>query len=67
MSDQVGNQIVGFLVTRLILIVSSVSTSNLPLPGLDAEKLFVLAIDIESHSLESGGASRERKGSMRGF
>ena len=66
MSDQVGNQIVGFLVTRLILIVSSVSTSNLPLPGLDAEKLFVLASGIETHRLESGGASRERKGSMRG-
>ena len=47
MSDQVGNQIVGFLVTRLILIVSSVSTSNLPLPGLDAEKLFVLRVAMK--------------------
>ena len=66
MSDQVGNQSVGFLVTRLFLIVSSVSTSNLPLPGLDPEKLLVLASNIETHRLESGGASRERRGSMRG-
>ena len=65
-SDQVGNQNVGFLGTRLILIVSSVSTSNLPLPGLDPEKLLVLASGIETHRLESGGASRERRGSMRG-
>ena len=62
MSDQVGNQNVGFLITRLILIVSSVpvSTSNLPLPGLDPEKL--LASGIETHRLESGCASRERRG-----
>ena len=55
-SDQVGNQNVCFLVTRLILIVSSVpvSTSNLPLPGLDPEKLLVLASGIETHRLESG-------------
>ena len=69
MSDQVGNQNVCFLVTRLILIDSSVpgSTSNLPLPGLDPEKLLVLASDIETHSLaSSGGASRERRGIMRG-
>ena len=50
--DHVGNQNVGFLVTRLILIVSSVSTSNLPLPG----NLLVLASGIETH----------RRGSMRG-
>ena len=63
MSDQVRNQNIGFLVTRLILIVSSlpVSTSNLPLPGLDPEKL-VLASGIETHRLESGGASREKDG-----
>ena len=68
MSGQVGNQNVCFLVTRLILIVSSVpvSTSNLPLPGLDPEKLLVMASDIETHRLESGGASRERRGIMRG-
>ena len=68
MSDQVGNQNVCFLVTRLILIVSSVpvSTSNLPLPGLDPEKVLVLASGIETHRLESGGASRERRGIMRG-
>ena len=67
-SDQVGNQNVCFLVTRLILIVSSVpvSTSNLPLPGLDPEKLLVLASGIETHRLESGGASHERRGIMRG-
>ena len=67
-SDQVGNQNVCFLVTRLILIVSSVpvSTSNLPLPGLDPEKLLVLASGIETHRLESGGASRERRGIMKG-
>ena len=64
MSDQVGNQNVCFLVTRLILIVSSVpvSTSNLPLPGLDSEKLLVMASGIET----SGGASHERRGIMRG-
>ena len=41
MSDKVGNQNVGFLMTRLIFIVSCVpvSTFNLPLPGLDPEKL----------------------------
>ena len=67
-SDQVGNQNVCFLVTRLIFIVSSVpvSTSNLPLPGLDPEKLLVLASGIETHRLESGGACRERRGIMRG-
>ena len=63
MSDQVRNQNIGFLVTRLILIVSSVPvstcTSNLPLPGLDPETL-VLASGIETHRLESGGASREK-------
>ena len=61
MSDQFGNRNLGFLDTRLILIVSSVSTSNLPLTGLDAEKLLVLASGIETHRLESGGASRERR------
>ena len=68
MSDQVGNQNVCFLVTRLILIFSSVpvSTSNLPLPGLDPEKLLVLASGIETHRVESGGASHERRGIMRG-
>ena len=68
MSDQVGNQNVGFLVTRLILIVSSVpvSTSNLHLPGLDPEKLLILVSGIETHRLESGFASPERRGSMRG-
>ena len=68
MSDQVGNQNVCFLVTRLILIVSSVpvSTSNLPLPGLDPEKLLVLASNTETHRLKSGGGSRERRGLMRG-
>ena len=68
MSDQVGNQNVCFLVTRLLLIVSSVpvSTSNLSLPGLDPEKLLVMASGIETHRLESGGASRERRGVMRG-
>ena len=66
MSDQVGSQNVGFLVTRLILIVSSVSTSNLPQPGLDPKKLLVLASGNETHRLESGGASLERRGSMRG-
>ena len=67
MSDQVGNQNDCFLVTRLILTVSSVpvSTSNLPLPGLDTE-LLVLASGIETHRLESGGASRDRRGIMRG-
>ena len=64
-SDQVGNQNVGFLVTRLISVVRSVTTSNLPLPGLDPEKLLVLASGIEPHRLESGGASRERKGNMK--
>ena len=43
-----------------------VSTSNLPLPGLDPEKLLVLASGIETHRLESGGASHERRGIMRG-
>ena len=64
MSDQVGNQNVGFLVMRLILIISCVpvSTSNLPLPGLDPEKLLVLASGIETHRLESGGSSREMRG-----
>ena len=68
MSDQVGNQNVCFLVTRLILIVSSVpvSTSNLALPGLDPEKLLVFGSGIETHRLESGGASRERRRVMRG-
>ena len=68
MSYQVGNQNVCFLVTRLILIVSSVpvSSSNLPLLGLDPEKLLVLASGIASHRLESGGASNERKVIMRG-
>ena len=68
MSDQVGKQNVCFLVTRLNLIVSRVpvSTSNLPLPGLDPEKLLVLANGIETHRLESGGACRERRGVMRG-
>ena len=68
MSDQVGNHNVCFLVTRLILVVSSVpeSTSNLPLPGLDPEKLLVLASGIETHRLESGGASHERRVIMRG-
>ena len=63
-SDQVGNQNVGFLFTRLILIVSSVpvSTSNLPLPGMDPEKLLVLASGIETHKLESAGASRKKRG-----
>ena len=44
-----------------ILIVSSVpvGTSNLPIPGLDPEKLLVRG--IETHRLESGGGSRERK------
>ena len=44
-----------------ILIVSSVpvGASNLPLPGLDLEKL--LARGIETHRLESGGASPEKK------
>ena len=65
MSDQVGNQNVGFLATRLILIVSSVSTSNLPLPGLDPEKLLVLASGIETHRLISGGASRVNKSFRR--
>ena len=65
MSDQVRNQNIGFLVTRLILIVRSVpvSTSNLPLPGLDPETL-VLASGIETHRLESGGASREKCGGV---
>ena len=68
MSDQVGNHNVCFLVTRLILVVSSVpeSTSYLPLPGLDPEKLLVLASGIETHRLESGGASHERRVIMRG-
>ena len=66
MSGQVGNKNVGFLVTRHILIVSSVSTSNLPLLGLDPEKLLALASGIETHRLESGGASHERRGIMRG-
>ena len=68
MSDQVANQNVCFLVTRLILVVSSVpvSASNLPLPGLDPEKLLVLASGIETHRLGSGGASHERRGIMRG-
>ena len=63
-SDQVGNQNVGFFVMLFILIVSCVpvSTSNLPLPGLDQETLFVLASGIETHRLESGGASHEMKG-----
>ena len=49
-----------------ILIVSSVpvGTSNLTLPGLDPDKLLVRG--IETHRLESGGACRERKKSMRG-
>ena len=48
-----------------ILIVSSipVGTFNLPLPGLDPGKLLVRG--IETHWLESGGARRERKKSMR--
>ena len=64
MSDQVANQNVGFLMTQLILIVSSVpvSTSILPLPGLDPEKL--LASGIETHRLESGSASRKRRGAL---
>ena len=68
MSDQVGNQNVCFLVTRLTLIVSSVpvSSSNQPLPGLDPEKLLVLASGIETHRLESGGASHERRVILRG-
>ena len=54
MSDQAGNQNVGFLVMWLILIVSCVpvSTSNLPLPGLDPEELLVLASGIETHKNE---------------
>ena len=57
-SDQAGNQNVGFLVMWLILIVSCVpvSTSNLPLPGLDPEELLVLASGIETHRLDSGGS-----------
>ena len=69
MSDQVGNQnVFFFFVTRLILIVNSVpvSSSNLPLLGLDPEKLLVLASGIETHRLESGGASHERRVIMRG-
>ena len=48
-----------------IKIVSTVpaGTSNLPLPGLDPEKL--LAGGIETHRFESGSPSRERRESMR--
>ena len=55
-----------FFITRLSLIVSSVSvsTSNLPLPGLDNKKL--LASGIGTRRLESGGASRERRGVCNG-
>ena len=35
---------------------------NLPLPGLDPEKLLVLASCIETHRLEPDGTSRERRG-----
>ena len=44
-----------------------VSTSNLPLPGMDPEKLLVLASGIETHRLESGGASREMGDYERGL
>ena len=49
-----------------ILIVSrvhTVGTPYLPPPGLDPENL--LARDIETHRLESGGVSRERRERMR--
>ena len=48
-----------------ILIVSRVpvGTSNIPLPGLDPENL--LARGIETHRLESGAVSRERRERMR--
>ena len=55
---------VGLEVNILIVICVPVGTSNLPLPGLDPETL--LARGIETHRLESGGVSRERRESMRG-
>ena len=50
---------VGLEVNNLIVNSVPVGTSNLPLPGLDPEKL--LGRGIETHRLESGGASRDRK------
>ena len=55
---------VGLEVNILIVSRVPVGTFSLHLPGLDPEKL--LARGIETHRLESGGASRKRRESMSG-
>ena len=55
---------VGLEVNILNVSRVPVGTSNLPLPGLDPEKL--LARGPETHRLESGSASSDRRESMRG-
>ena len=54
---------VGLEVSIIIVSLVPVGTSDLLLPGLDPEKL--LARGIGTHRLESGGASRERRESLR--
>ena len=65
MSDLVGNQNVGFLMTRLILIISSVpvSTSNLPLLRLGQE---ILLASVVLKHIGLNQAAQAAAGGLRG-